>query len=169
MSKPERYEFNEVTILSAFAVGVPGKRTFFLGIGKPNNWLRIWLEKEHLQALVVAIEQLFFTLSQEKIDLPEEGKTPSLSEDIASILPSAELDIAQITLGYDQGSATIELLVQRSGSQEEDLSEVDLRVTLVQLKEFGSQVTRVCAAGRPLCPICGDPIDPSGHVCPKQN
>jgi len=27
----------------------------------------------------------------------------------------------------------------------------------------------VVAAGRPPCPLCGNPLDPEGHVCPRQN
>jgi len=27
----------------------------------------------------------------------------------------------------------------------------------------------VVAAGRPPCPLCGLPLDPDGHVCPRQN
>jgi uncharacterized repeat protein (TIGR03847 family) len=27
----------------------------------------------------------------------------------------------------------------------------------------------VCAAGRPRCPLCGNPIDPEGHRCPALN
>ncbi len=169
MGTEKRYEYAEVTHLLAYAVGVPGKRTFFLGIGKKGNWLRIWLEKEHLQALAIAIDQLFFTLSKEKIKLPQSDAVASPADDIARELPAAELDLIQMTLGYDQGTATLEISAQRSGSQEEDLVEVHCRVTLAQLKGLGEQVKKVCAAGRPLCPICGGPIDQTGHVCPKQN
>jgi uncharacterized repeat protein (TIGR03847 family) len=169
METEDHYEYNEATLLSAFAVGAPGKRTFFLAVGEKNNWLRIWLEKEHLQALALGVEQLFFTLSQQQIDVPEEAVSPSLPDDIPSGFPSAELDIIQATLSYDEEKAIIELIVERSGSQEKNLAQATCRVHLSQLKKFGAQATRICAAGRPLCPICGGPVDPSGHVCPKQN
>jgi uncharacterized repeat protein (TIGR03847 family) len=169
MGTNERYEFDEVRLLSPFAVGVPGKRTFFLGLGEKTDWLRVWLEKEHLQALILGIEQLLFNASQEQVDVPQEEEVPSVSDDIPSGLPSAELDIVQMALGYDQRKATIELLAQRSGSQEENPLEVYCSVSLSQLKKLRSQAMSVCAAGRPLCPICGGPIDPTGHICPKQN
>jgi uncharacterized repeat protein (TIGR03847 family) len=168
MGTEERFEYDEVTLLSPFAVGVPGKRTFFLGLGEKSNWLRVWLEKEHLEALALGIEQLFLTLSQEKVHIPKEADVP-LSDETPSGLPSAELDIVQMTLGYDRGKATIELSVQRSGSREKNESEVLCRATPAQLKKLGSQARKVCAAGRPLCPRCGGPIDPTGHVCPEQN
>jgi uncharacterized repeat protein (TIGR03847 family) len=169
MGTEERYEYNEVTLLSPFAVGVPGKRTFFLAIGQKNNWLRIWLEKENLQALALAIEQLLFSLSQEGISLPKAAKSSQPSEDTPSGLPSAELEIVQMTLGYEEGKAIIELLVQGTGSSEQNPSEVYCRASLAQLRELRSQAVRLCAAGRPLCPLCGGPIDLTGHNCPKLN
>jgi uncharacterized repeat protein (TIGR03847 family) len=169
MGTKEHFHFDEVTLLSAFAVGAPGKRTFFLALGEKNNWLRIWLEKEHLKALAIAIEQLILTLSQEEINLPKEKEAHPLPDDVPSGLPSAELDVVEMTLGYDQGKATIELSVQRSGSREKDPADVYCKVTLARLKTFGNQAAKICAAGRPLCAICGGPIDPTGHVCPEQN
>ena len=169
MGTEKRYEYYEVALLCPFAVGVPGKRTFFLGIGEKNKWLRVWLEKEHLQALALGIEQLLLTLSQEKIRFPEEAEVPSSSDDVPSGLPSAELDIVQISLGYDQGKATIELIVQRSGAQEQNPWEVYCQATIGQLKKLRRQAKSICDAGRPLCPICGGPVDPTGHICPEQN
>jgi uncharacterized repeat protein (TIGR03847 family) len=169
MGTKEGWEFKEVELLSPFAVGVPGKRTFFLGIGKKNNWLRVWLEKEHLQALALGIEQLLFALSEEKISFPDEAEAPPSSGDVPSGLPSAELDLIQVTLGYDKGKALIDLLVQRSGAQEPNPLEIYCLATIAQLKKLRRRVKDICAAGRPLCPICGGPIDPTGHICPKQN
>jgi uncharacterized repeat protein (TIGR03847 family) len=168
MGTEESFEFNEVTLISAFAVGIPGKRTFFMGIGNRNNWVRIWLEKEHLQALAGAIEQLLSTLSQEQIDVPREEETGA-SDDVPKGLPSAELDVVQMQLGYEEGKATLEIIVQRAGANEPNPLEVHCRVLLAQLKKLGNQAIRVCAAGRTPCPICGGPIDPEGHVCPAQN
>lgn len=169
MGTKERYDLEEVEFISAFSMGEPGKRTFFLGIGKQNNWLRIWLEKEQLQALSLGIEQLLFTLSQEHISLPREEEDSSLAFDISSALPSAELELQQITLGYEEGKATIEFLVRHSGSEDEETSAVYCRAAIAQLKKLRRQSKSIVAAGRPLCQLCGGPIDPSGHVCPRLN
>jgi uncharacterized repeat protein (TIGR03847 family) len=164
----KRYKFDELTLLSAVAVGVPGKRTFFLAIGEKEDWVRVWLEKEHLEALALGIEQLLFTLSQENIRFSQDEEGPTLTG-VPSGLPSAELEIDQIALGYEQEAATIGILVHESGSPEQQQSEVYSQVTLSQLKELGSQSMAVCAAGRPRCKLCGGPIDPTGHICPKNN
>lgn len=34
---------------------------------------------------------------------------------------------------------------------------------------FIERSLRVVAAGRPPCPICGRPLDPQGHLCPRKN
>ena len=46
-----------------------------------------------------------------------------------------------------------------------------LRVTItpVAARAFVARARRVVAAGRPACPLCSLPLDPAGHVCPRQN
>jgi uncharacterized repeat protein (TIGR03847 family) len=36
-------------------------------------------------------------------------------------------------------------------------------------RAFIERARRVISAGRPPCPLCGLPLDPDGHVCPRQN
>ncbi len=165
----ERYELNEVTLLSAFAVGVPGKRTFFLIIGHKEDWVRVCLEKEQLEAMASVIDQFLFTISQEYHRSPREAEGPPLSDDVPTGMPKAELEIDQITLGFDQERATLNILVHALGPQKVDWTELYCRATLAQLKKLGEQAKSLCAAGRPRCVFCGGPIDPEGHICPKSN
>ena len=46
-----------------------------------------------------------------------------------------------------------------------------LRITLTreQAAAFAIHATRLVEAGRPPCPLCGLPLDPSGHDCPRTN
>ncbi len=165
----EHYSLEEVTLLSAFAVGVPGKRTFFLAAGHKEDWVRVWLEKEQLEAMGLAVEQLLFAISQEHHRSPRETEDPSLSDDVPTGMPKAELEIDQMTLGFDQERATLNISVHSSGPQKVDWTELSCRPTLAQLKELGGQAKSLCAAGRPRCVFCGGPIDPEGHSCPKNN
>ena len=34
---------------------------------------------------------------------------------------------------------------------------------------FASGAVAVVQAGRPPCPQCGAPLDPTGHFCPRRN
>lgn len=165
----QHYQFEEVTFLSAIGVGVPGKRTFFLLMGDKEAWMRLWLEKEQLEALALAIDQLLVTYYQEFHRFPQESEGPPLSDDAPSGLPSAELEIDQITISFDREKARLDFLVHVLGPQRIDEAIVNCRATLAQLKKLGDQASSVCAAGRPRCQLCGGPIDPTGHTCPKRN
>ncbi|MBI2849548.1 MAG: DUF3090 family protein [Chloroflexi bacterium] len=165
----ERYEFDEATLLSALAIGAPGKRTFFLIIGQKEKWLRAWLEKNLLESLALAIDQFLFTLSREFPSFSRRAAGTPSAENLPSGLPAAELETEEITLGFDREKATLNLSAHASGPQRERRVEVYCRVTLSQLEKLGDQAKSVCAAGRPRCVLCGGPIDPSGHICPKSN
>lgn len=165
----ERYEFDEVTLLSALAMGVPGKRTFFLIVGQKEEWLRVWLEREDLEALALAVDQFLLTLSQKHLISSREAEESPLSDDATSGLPSAELELDQITLGFNEERATLNFLVHALGPQKRDQAELYCRATLAQLKKLGTQAESICAAGRPRCILCGGPIDPTGHICPRAN
>jgi uncharacterized repeat protein (TIGR03847 family) len=44
-----------------------------------------------------------------------------------------------------------------------------VRLTGAQARAFAKRALAVVAAGRPPCPFCGLPLDPAGHICPRQN
>ena len=169
MGTGKDYKFDEVTILSALAMGMPGKRTFFLTIGRKENWVRVWIEKYLLEPLAMAIDQFLLTLSQEQPNLDGKADETSLSNDVPSGLPSAELEIEQITLGFDQERAALNIVVHPSGPQRSLQADLYCRATLSQLRNLSNQAKSICAAGRPICLLCGNPIDPTGHICPTGN
>ena len=44
-----------------------------------------------------------------------------------------------------------------------------VRMPAAQARAFAQRAKRVVEAGRPSCPFCGNPIDPSGHLCVRAN
>lgn len=50
------------------------------------------------------------------------------------------------------------------------VSEVLLvRLEPAAARAFAGRAEAVISAGRPPCPFCGQPLDPSGHLCPRAN
>jgi uncharacterized repeat protein (TIGR03847 family) len=90
-----------------------------------------------------------------------------------------ELELAteelEAELGADLGSE----LEQKRGVDPEDPAEVgDSEAepqrarfwgTREQMLSLARQGAAVCAAGRPRCQLCGNPMDPEGHRCPALN
>lgn len=44
-----------------------------------------------------------------------------------------------------------------------------VRMTLAATRGFIDRATRIVASGRLPCPLCGAPLDPRGHICPRRN
>jgi uncharacterized repeat protein (TIGR03847 family) len=165
----DHYEFDTVAILAAVAVGPPGKRTFFLVVGDSTRWLRVWLEKEQLQALAMAVRQLLFNLSQQASRPTSPAPVAPVPDVAPSGLPAAELEIEGLSLGYETDSATLSISARGIGRHKQHQTVLDCRVSLAQVRQLGRQADAACSAGRPRCIVCGGPIDPAGHVCPGSN
>jgi uncharacterized repeat protein (TIGR03847 family) len=60
----------------------------------------------------------------------------------------------------------------RESDEDEDLEAPDVlrvRVSAAAARSFVERAARVVASGRPPCPMCGQPLDPQGHICPRRN
>jgi uncharacterized repeat protein (TIGR03847 family) len=44
-----------------------------------------------------------------------------------------------------------------------------VRLTAEEARGFVNRALSVVAAGRLPCPLCGQPLDPQGHLCPRRN
>ncbi|MEU8818884.1 DUF3090 domain-containing protein [Actinoplanes sp. NPDC048796] len=52
---------------------------------------------------------------------------------------------------------------------DDDLDRLRVRLTPEATRAFIDRARRVVNAGRPPCPLCGQPLDPAGHLCPRHN
>jgi uncharacterized repeat protein (TIGR03847 family) len=70
------------------------------------------------------------------------------------------------------GTPAGELLAAFEGADEDDAEGPDtlrVRLTPVEARGFVNRALSVVAAGRLPCPLCGQPLDPLGHICPRRN
>ena len=70
------------------------------------------------------------------------------------------------------GSQAGDLLAAFEGVEDDDEDAPDtLRVRLSAdvARGFVTRALEVVAAGRLPCPLCGQPLDPQGHICPRRN
>jgi uncharacterized repeat protein (TIGR03847 family) len=63
----------------------------------------------------------------------------------------------------------LEGLQQDASGGERDAGRVRFWATREQMLSLARHGALVCAAGRPRCPLCGNPMDPEGHRCPALN
>ncbi|MGH2544054.1 MAG: DUF3090 family protein, partial [Ardenticatenaceae bacterium] len=53
------------------------------------------------------------------------------------------------------------------GEEEADLAR--FWATRDQVAALGRHAWEIAGQGRPLCPLCGEPMDADGHFCPRSN
>jgi len=170
-------DLDPVTHLTADAVGVPGRRTFFLQAASGADQVTLLIEKEQVRSLSERLESLLPELASERPEDPDEARAAEAVE--LSLREPLEPDfrVGQLSLDYDPGRdrfvmVVTELLAAEAGEEKPDPvepREVRLWVTRPQLRVLARHGAQVVARGRPPCPLCGNPLDPAGHVCPALN
>jgi len=169
----EIIELDDVDGLGAGAVGQPGSRAFYIQARTESTQLTVLVEKEQVDLLsteaVAFLDKIADTYPELPFDLP--ATQSSLRE------PTVPLFRARlIGLGFDPERELVLLeLRERSEDDEgEDDNEEDGYVARIyasraQVRAMAAHGAEVVAAGRPLCPLCDQPMDPAGHRCPRWN
>ena len=168
MAEPT-YDFNPVTHITVETIGPPGQRTFFLQASQGLMVLTMIMEKEQAAALATAIDELL-----EQIGASEEEEESPDTIDLALHEPvDPEFRIGQMGLGYEERQGRVVVIVQELMTEEEaeEREPIVARfwMTKAQARALSRHAAEVVAAGRPTCPLGGNPIDPTGHFCPPSN
>src|SRR6476646_9468690 len=177
-----RYLFDPPERFVAGTVGRPGDRTFFLQARDGPRVVSVVLEKAQVAVLADRLGELLAELERRGVETVAELAMGS--DDVAPLdEPLNEAFRAgSLTLGWD-GDAERVLVEARAESEdgeeldpdEDDDDDEDgpdllrVRITADAARTFVARAARVVAAGRPPCPLCGAPLDPQGHICPRRN
>jgi len=146
----------------AEALGEPGQRRFRLIVVVAGETCIIWMEKQQMQALGLAISQIL----QQSADLGtnlETGQVPGLFNEET---PN-QFRLGRVELGYIEDDGSI--MVNAYDIQDDEGSGFSMRFTRPQARDLTVESASLVAAGRPICPMCGQPRESTGHVCPEQN
>jgi uncharacterized repeat protein (TIGR03847 family) len=147
---------------------MPGSRRFRLLLEGESRTGCLWLEKEQLQALGLAIEQLLAPLATIWTSSPPEPAEAAVATDFPE-KPSVEFQVGRLALGFDEEHQQFLLLVHDTEANQEGPATLALRATRGQLRALSQSIATLVAAGRPRCPLCGQPIEGEQHVCAGSN
>ena len=164
----------------AGTVGQPGDRTFYLQASGGGRVVSVALEKVQVSLLAERLEELL-----EEVRRRGAGEVPVVPpqelEDTAPLDAPVEEEfrVGAMGLAWDGESevVVVEALAPVEGEEEvEPLNDDDegppvlrVRISAAMARAFVVRAQRVVAAGRPPCPLCALPLDPEGHICPRQN
>lgn len=182
------FELSDVEWATVGTVGPPGQRTFYLQARQGDQQITLKLEKQQVAAIAQFLGEILS-------DLPVAGTVPddealALSEPVL-----AEWAVGGLQLAYDSGADRIVILAEEIGaddaeegddpaaeaiggeqigaesatSPDQDRGVGRLSLTRTQAAAIVRRGWDLVQAGRPTCSLCGHPIDPEGHSCPRTN
>jgi uncharacterized repeat protein (TIGR03847 family) len=168
-----RIELDPVGRITAASVGEPGQRTFYLQARKDDTLVSLLLEKQQVALLSMHIDELL-----ERVGAPEEAESePEAPELEQPITP--EFRVGQIGLGYDERRDLVLVQCDEYVPQDEEeeqpqldpdeLGRVRLWATRAQVHALARRGEQEVAGGRPICPMCGEAMEPDGHFCIRSN
>jgi uncharacterized repeat protein (TIGR03847 family) len=168
---------------TAGAVGPPGQRVFYLQAREGDRLVTLKCEKEQVAALGDYLGGLLARLTG----------APAPAADKRELLQPIEAawPVGSLGVGYDGDRDRIvvvanERVETEEGDDEEESSEVSAEppeaaetasegasarfvITRAQAAAFVERARGLLKGGRPTCPMCGEPKDPTGHACPRSN
>lgn len=180
------FHFDRLDALVPGTVGEPGARVFYLQARSGNEVVSFRLEKEQVGMLGQYLGQLAQAMGSTE---PE--------RDVAGLVEPvvAEWIVGSLSVGVDEDAGLIfvtaeelelddydedddlfdpddldELPVEpRADEPDPDVAEAHFTLRLGQAVAFAESAMDLVRAGRPPCPLCGRPIGPDGHACPRWN
>ena len=180
----------------AGTVGEPGDRTFFLQARGGGRVVSVALEKVQVSLLAEKLEELLIEANKRfGVDLPELPMLSGPDNEPLDTPVDEEFRVGTLGLAFDVDSGTVVIEAIEAGEAEvelelgddapdseddddeeedddepdDDLDRLRVRLSPEATRAFIDRARRVVAAGRPPCPLCGQPLDPAGHLCPRHN
>jgi uncharacterized repeat protein (TIGR03847 family) len=175
----ESFEMLAPDYFTTGAVGQPGQRVFYLQGRQDRTVLTLKVEKEQIAALADYVAGLL-------AKLPEPG---TVTTDLPLLVPVEPVwSVGALGLGYDEGSDRLVVVANEATEREEEEDGEEgsteeateggeavegatarFLITRAQASAFVERARSLVRAGRPVCPMCSQPKDPEGHVCPRSN
>ncbi len=150
------------------AVGDPGSRIFYLQARSGSELFSLRCEKQQVGQLGRYLTQIAEALGASVPDRDVLGMIEPIE---------AEWVVGEISVAVHDDSKLIVVRAEQMPEFDEQdelvenqaLEVAEFVLTAGQALGFGEAAEALMAGGRPPCQLCGAPMDPNGHACPRWN
>jgi len=171
------FELSSVDRITVGTVGVPGSRTFFLQAREDSLLISLKVEKGQVAALAERLGDLLR-------ENPASSRIPELAELDLEEPTLAEFVVGSLGLSFSTDEDRVVIVCEELVAVDPDEDDLDddeddeagprgavarFGLTRGQAAALAMRGATLVATGRAACPLCGYPLDPRGHVCPKTN
>lgn len=157
----ESFDLVDVDKLTVGAIGEPGSRVFLLQARHASRVVTLKLEKSQTAALAAYLDRLLEDLPTPTLRLPDDLDLEEPAE--------PEWVIGSLGVAYDEALDRLVLVAEEAVAEDEEGARARISATREQLTALARRGAELVQAGRPPCPLCGYPLDPAGHACPRAN
>ena len=150
-------DLGDPDVFSVGTSGSVGDRLFLLHFSEGPIHATVKVEKQQVAVLATYLGRIVRQL----------GRPGHLPEDLDfDVEVDPDWVVGTIGVSYDEDDDRLVVIVEEAG---DDGTVARIAITREQAAAFAIRATRLVEAGRPPCPLCGFPLDPSGHDCPRTN
>lgn len=137
--------------------GPVGQRLFLLHFSQGPIDVTLKVEKRQVAELASVLAQVVRRL----------GRPGHLPEDLDfDVDVEPDWVAGTISVSYDKSLERVIVIVEEAG---DGGAVARIAITREQAAAAAIRATSLVEAGRPPCPLCGYPLDPAGHDCPRTN
>ena len=141
-------------------VGPVGNRLFLIQCRGDGTLLTLKVEKQQVAAMSELLARVVKD-QQRPGHLPDDQELEEPTEPAWAV--------GTVGVSFDEAEDRIVLVIEELVPEGEVGAIARVSITREQAAAFSIQATRLVESGRPPCPLCGSPLDPSGHECPRTN
>jgi uncharacterized repeat protein (TIGR03847 family) len=157
------FDLDDLDRITVGTIGEPGQRVFYLQARQGANVVSFKLEKQQVAALATYLQTLL-------ADLPEAADEGAITNMDLDQPVEQEWVIGSIGVTYDEAADRVLIVAEELVLEEDEVGSVArLSATRPQIAALAARGAELVVAGRPPCTLCGNPLDPRGHVCPRLN
>ncbi len=193
-----QHNFGLVETVKPESLGLPGKRVFRLLIdGAPPAAATLWLEKEQLYGLSMAIKRMIESDAMQEnageAEDPEEGPVVPRLDDLDSLKANSsavlEFKVGRLGLALGPGKENVTLFFHDEQDDEEtdsyseseeepeesfgeeiqQTAKLQFSLKVTQTKEFVNESLELCASGRGVDALSRQALVAAGKVDPNTN
>ena len=155
----QSFDLPDVERIVVGTVGEPGQRVFYLQARQGRQVVTLKVEKAHVAEL-----------SARLIALLSEAPEPGSGDDVSLEAPiEPDFVVGSLALAFDEETDRVILLAEELVDEGDEGSVARIGASRDQIATLARVGAALVAAGRPTCQLCGYPLDPAGHVCPRSN
>ena len=156
----ETLDLGDLDRFTVGTVGPVGRRVFLLQCTSGAVMLTLKVEKQQVAVLAEYLSRLLGDLPRPEV-VPEDMELEEAAD--------PQWVVGTLGVSYDDETDRIVLVAEELVEEGEDGDVARCAVTRAQAAAFAIRATGLVEAGRPPCPMCGLPLDPAGHECPRTN